>query len=285
MRFFKVMLTLKNPSKKGESLDFRTKESDIAHAQERFNEKFSKWNKRVFVIEISENRITLLLVKEVVEPGADITPLEIGKFSSILYRDRGWDKFSKEPSKLFASVMFREIAKRDEIETELTALSNQSGIDEIIKEYSKEITDIASDESRDRREDDTRESREPNYYRSRKTADRDMEIESDRFNETRVREILDGENINESNYKKETSGIIINSEIYTNDNDGSCRVPMDEINGGEGSADGETSGISDETALKTLQLLIETKDIGRSSAEKKRIISGVKKMLMHWLER
>jgi len=242
------MLTLKNPSKKGESLDFRTKESDIAHAQERFNEKFSKWNKRVFVIEISENRITLLLVKEVVEPGADITPLEIGKFSSILYRDKGWDKFSKEPSKLFASVMFKEISGHGEIETELAALSQQTGIDEIIKEYEKETAKAAS-------------------------------------NETRVREILEDENFNESNYKKEISDIIRNSEPDINDNAGSRYVTINDSNNDEDSINSEISGISDETALKTLQLLIETQDIGRSSAEKKRIIAGVKKMLMHWLER
>ncbi|HNY12712.1 MAG TPA: hypothetical protein PKK26_14070 [Candidatus Wallbacteria bacterium] len=256
MRFFKVMLTLKNPSKKGESLDFRTKESDITHAQERFNEKFSKWNKRVFVIEISENRITLLLVKEIVEPGADITPLEIGKFSSILYRDKAWDKYSKEESKLFASVMFKEISGHEEIETELAALSQQTGIDEIIKEYEKETAKAASDKVKIQRDE--------NYYKSKRSSGRDTEIESDSFNETKNREISDN---------------VKNSEPDTCDKDEPCQGSLDD------QGDDKISDISDETALKTLQLLIETQDIGRSSAEKKRIIAGVKKMLMHWLER
>ncbi len=285
MRFFKVMLTLKNPSKKGENLDFRTKESDIAHAQERFNEKFSKWNKRVFVIEISENRITLLLVKEVVEPGADITPLEIGKFSSILYRDKAWDKYSKEESKLFASVMFKEISGHEEIETELAALSQQTGIDEIIKEFEKETAKAASDEIKNQRGENYQRQANENYFKNKRSSDRDMEIESDRFNETRVREILEDENFNESNYKKENSGIIRNSEPDIKDNAGSSYGSINGSSDNEDSSNGEISNISDETALKTLQLLIETQDIGRSSAEKKRIIAGVKKMLMHWLER
>ncbi|HOD39668.1 MAG TPA: hypothetical protein PKW98_09920 [Candidatus Wallbacteria bacterium] len=109
MKIFKVIVALKTPSEKGLNADFRKRSKDIFDAADFFNNKFARWNKRIFITDIDNSKIYMLLIKEAGADAAVISPLEIGVFSRFLYHDRKWAEFSSEQSKLFKSVMFNEI--------------------------------------------------------------------------------------------------------------------------------------------------------------------------------
>lgn len=113
MKVFKVIVALKTPSQAGMTADFRKKAKDIFDAADFFNNKFARWNKRILITGIDNNKIDMLLIKEVIDDKTIISPLEIGVFSRFLYHNRSWQNFSCETSKLFKSIMFKEIS-RDE---------------------------------------------------------------------------------------------------------------------------------------------------------------------------
>lgn len=116
MKIFKVIVALKTPSEKGLKADFRGRSKDIFDAADFFNNKFARWNKRIFVTDIDNNKIDMLLIKEVVSDADIISPLEIGVFSRYLYHNRKWADYSSEQSKLFKSVMFKEIGPGEALE-------------------------------------------------------------------------------------------------------------------------------------------------------------------------
>ncbi len=109
MKIFKMIVALKTPSEKGLKADFRGRAKDIFDAANFFNNKFARWNKRLFITDIDNNKIDMLLIKEVVSSDDIISPLEIGVFSRYLYHNKKWSEYSSEQSKLFKSVMFKEI--------------------------------------------------------------------------------------------------------------------------------------------------------------------------------
>ncbi len=126
MKIFKVIVTLKTPSEEGLKADFRRKAKDVFEAAAFFNNKFARWNKRIFVSNIEPNKISMLLIKEVIDDDTVISPLEIGIFSRFLYHNKKWSVYSRETSKLFASIMFKEINNADAMKI-VTETEDKSG--------------------------------------------------------------------------------------------------------------------------------------------------------------
>jgi len=133
MKIFKVIVTLKTPSEEGLKADFRKKSKDVFEAAAFFNNKFARWNKRIFVSNIEPNKISMLLIKEVIDDDTVISPLEIGIFSRFLYHNKKWSVYSRETSKLFASIMFKEINNADAMKI-VTETEDKSGVrDEFVE--------------------------------------------------------------------------------------------------------------------------------------------------------
>jgi hypothetical protein len=124
MKIFKVIVALKTPSPEGMKADFRGRSKDIFDAADFFNNKFARWNKRLFITGIDNNKIDMLLIKEVIDDKTIISPLEIGVFSRFLYHNRQWQLYSCETSKLFKSIMFKEIDRGEALK-----IIEESGID------------------------------------------------------------------------------------------------------------------------------------------------------------
>lgn len=221
MKIFKVIVALKTPSEEGLKADFRRRSKDVAEAAAFFNDKFARWNKRIFITEIAQSKISMLLIKEVVDDRTVISPLEFGTFSRFLYHNRNWSRFSRETSKLFASVMFREIGRDDAIR-----IVNDTGEKPAIKNELIELFTSA-------------ELHAPPDHETGPDASPAAESE-----------------------------------------------PGPESEAETGDASGySTSVLADELALKTFQFLIDTQYIGKSSPEKKKIVTKVKLLLRDWLER
>lgn len=215
MKIFKVIVALKTPSEKGLNADFRRRSKDVFDAADFFNNKFARWNKRIFITDIDNSKIYMLLIKEAGAGAAVISPLEIGVFSRFLYHDRKWAEFSSEQSKLFKSVMFDEICAGEALR----------------------IVDESPVEKGDR------------------------------------------EGVTELLKTAETQAAAASP----------TDAPQRAIDNGEGDAAGFSSGrqtqISDELAVKTLQFLLDTQYIGKSSPEKRRAVNNIKSILTEWLEK
>ena len=106
---YDVALKLITPSKAGESIDFTEKEKDILEAVYYFNEKFRMWNKRVIIHQVSKKSIHLLLVMEKDKEPDHITAREIRFFTMYLNNEKAWNRYSRNPSKLFESVNFERV--------------------------------------------------------------------------------------------------------------------------------------------------------------------------------
>lgn len=136
MKIFKVIVALKTPSPEGMKADFRDRSKDIFDAADFFNNKFARWNKRLFISDIDNNKIDMLLIKEVIDDNTIISPLEIGVFSRFLYHNRKWQEYSRETSKLFTSIMFKEISRGEalKIVAESTVKSgDRDGVVELLE--------------------------------------------------------------------------------------------------------------------------------------------------------
>ena len=136
MKIFKVIVALKTPSPEGMKADFRDRSKDIFDAADFFNNKFARWNKRLFITDIDNNKIDMLLIKEVSDDNTIISPLEIGVFSRFLYHNRKWQEYSRETSKLFTSIMFKEISRGEalKIVAESTVKSgDRDGVVELLQ--------------------------------------------------------------------------------------------------------------------------------------------------------
>jgi hypothetical protein len=136
MKIFKVIVALKTPSPEGMKADFRDRSKDIFDAADFFNNKFARWNKRLFITDIDNNKIDMLLIKEVSDDNTIISPLEIGVFSRFLYHNRKWQEYSRETSKLFTSIMFKEISRGEalKIVAESTVKSgDRDGVVELLE--------------------------------------------------------------------------------------------------------------------------------------------------------
>lgn len=211
MRIFKAILSLKTPSDEGRELDFNSKKKDIIEAAEAFNIKYERWNKRIFVTEIEKFKISILLIKEVIDDKEVISPLEIGMFSKFLYHNKGWEKYSRETSKLFTSILFRESTDKGECLKLLSGVINKRGVSEIMDNIEK--LRLADEKSSDKAESSVAPVN------------------------------LTAENT-DLNYENE---------------------------------------ISDELAIKTLDFLIASKNIGSKAVEKRNAINRIKEIIAEWL--
>ncbi|WNC15630.1 hypothetical protein [Brevibacillus brevis] len=97
--FFYFDLKLKSPSELALANGLDDFAEDTYDAAEFFNNRF-QGIKRITVLEVEGVALRLMLVYERSTPDK-VTAKELTVFSRYLYNERGWDKFTKEASKLF----------------------------------------------------------------------------------------------------------------------------------------------------------------------------------------
>lgn len=97
--FFYFDLKLKSPSDLALKDGLDNFAEDTYNASEFFNNRF-QGIKKITVLEVEGVALRLMLVYERSTPDK-VTAKELTVFSRFLYNERGWDKFTKEPSKLF----------------------------------------------------------------------------------------------------------------------------------------------------------------------------------------
>ncbi|MCM3624347.1 hypothetical protein M4D70_19150 [Brevibacillus borstelensis] len=97
--FFYFDLKLKSPSELALENGLDDFAEDTYDAAEFFNNRF-QGIKKITVLEVEGVALRLMLVYERTTPDK-VTAKELTVFSRYLYNERGWDKFTKEASKLF----------------------------------------------------------------------------------------------------------------------------------------------------------------------------------------
>jgi len=100
--YFYFDLKLKSPSEAALEKGLENFSEDTYDAAEFFNHRF-QGIKKITVLEVEGIAVRLMLVYERSTP-EKVTAKELTVFSRFLYNERGWDKFTKEPSKLFIPI-------------------------------------------------------------------------------------------------------------------------------------------------------------------------------------
>lgn len=198
---YRVVLKLKTPSDEGRQLDFQTQKPNILEAVSAFNEKFRVWSKRIVIIDIEKKSIALLLFIE--KDKKQITTRELRSFTAHLNHEFGWEKYSREKSKLFAGTSFNEVSHEEAV----IILKNK------VKDFIRE--------------------------------DQDEEI-------NKILNLIE--------------------EVATNSLANMSNIGM--------SYDQE---LNDEQAIKVLEYLLKTRNLGKNYVKKQETISQIKKMLIEWL--
>lgn len=109
-KVFDIIFKFKVPSSAGNSLDFRTKISDIKYAVEQFNNNFNF--KEIKLIDIRRQEIELLFIINAKNDSVQITAKDLSVLSKRLYHDRGWSIYSRENAKLFTASSFKEVTEK-----------------------------------------------------------------------------------------------------------------------------------------------------------------------------
>ncbi|ELK41166.1 MULTISPECIES: hypothetical protein [Brevibacillus] len=97
--YFYFDLKLKSPSDSALENGLDDFAEDTYDAAEFFNNRF-KGIKKITILEVEGVALRLMLVYERSTPDK-VTAKELTIFSRFLYNERSWDRFTKEPSKLF----------------------------------------------------------------------------------------------------------------------------------------------------------------------------------------
>lgn len=106
---YDVTLKLITPSKTGDRIDFTKKEKDILEAVYYFNDKFRMWDKRIIIHMVSKKSIHLLLIMEKEKAPDHVTAREIRFFTMYLNKEKEWNQYSRNTSKLFEGANFEEV--------------------------------------------------------------------------------------------------------------------------------------------------------------------------------
>lgn len=130
--YFYFDLKLKSPSE--QALDQRLDSfvEDTYVAAEFFNNRF-QGIKKITILEVEGIAVRLMLVYERSTPDK-VTAKELSVFSRYLYNERGWDKFTKEPTKLFIPTKIVPM-EWHEAHFAITADFERDPDDEFIKRY------------------------------------------------------------------------------------------------------------------------------------------------------
>lgn len=97
--YFYFDLKLKSPSETALEAGLDRYAEDTYMAAEFFNQRF-QGIKKITILEVEGIAVRLMLVYERSTP-EKVTAKELTVFSRYLYNERGWDKFTKEPTKMF----------------------------------------------------------------------------------------------------------------------------------------------------------------------------------------
>lgn len=118
-------MKIKSPSKDAVDLDLNSLSDEILEAVLNFNDKFRDWDKRLIVNQIAKRSIHLLLIMEKEKVQENLSAREIRSFTSYLRTNKGWFKYTRDPNKMFTSVDFIAVGKREAEELLNKAISNE----------------------------------------------------------------------------------------------------------------------------------------------------------------
>jgi len=130
--YFYFDLKLKSPSETALETGLDRYAEDTYMAAEFFNQRF-QGIKKITILEVEGIAVRLMLVYERSTP-EKVTAKELTVFSRYLYNERGWDKFTKEPTKLFIPTKIVPM-QWHEAHFAITADFERDPDDELIKRY------------------------------------------------------------------------------------------------------------------------------------------------------
>lgn len=130
--YFYFDLKLKSPSETALEAGLDRYAEDTYMAAEFFNQRF-QGIKKITILEVEGIAVRLMLVYERSTP-EKVTAKELTVFSRYLYNERGWDKFTKEPTKLFIPTKIVPM-QWHEAHFAITADFERDPDDELIKRY------------------------------------------------------------------------------------------------------------------------------------------------------
>jgi len=130
--YFYFDLKLKSPSETALEAGLDRYAEDTYMAAEFFNQRF-QGIKKITILEVEGIAVRLMLVYERSTP-EKVTAKELTVFSRYLYNERGWDKFTKEPTKLFIPTKIVPM-EWHEAHFAITADFERDPDDELIKRY------------------------------------------------------------------------------------------------------------------------------------------------------
>lgn len=130
--YFYFDLRLKSPSETALETGLDRYAEDTYMAAEFFNHRF-QGIKKITILEVEGIAVRLMLVYERSTP-EKVTAKELTVFSRYLYNERGWDKFTKEPTKLFIPTKIVPM-EWHEAHFAITADFERNPDDELIQRY------------------------------------------------------------------------------------------------------------------------------------------------------
>ncbi|MCF6093888.1 hypothetical protein L1765_07880 [Microaerobacter geothermalis] len=130
--YFYFDLKLKSPSETALETGLDRYAEDTYMAAEFFNQRF-QGIKKITILEVEGIAVRLMLVYERSTP-EKVTAKELTVFSRYLYNERGWDKFTKEPTKLFIPTKIVPM-EWHEAHFTITADFERDPDDELIQRY------------------------------------------------------------------------------------------------------------------------------------------------------